>query len=109
MTICCLNPDCTKPENADGTKFCITCGTPLTILRNHYRPLSLLSDEGGFGRTYLAEDLDRLNEKCVIKQLCPQKQGTAVFGKVKDLFDDEAKQLQQLGEHPQIPQLLAYF
>ena len=109
MTICCLNPGCTNPENADGTNFCISCGTPIAILRNHYRPLSLLSDEGGFGRTYLAEDLDRLKAKCVIKQLCPQKQGTAVFGKVKDLFEDEAKQLEQLGEHPQIPHLLAYF
>ncbi|MEA5534284.1 bifunctional serine/threonine-protein kinase/formylglycine-generating enzyme family protein [Crocosphaera sp. XPORK-15E] len=109
MTICCLNPTCTKPENLDGTQFCIACGTSITVLRNHYRPLKLLSDEGGFGRTYLAEDIDRLNAKCVIKQLCPQKQGTAAFGKVQDLFEDEAKQLQQLGEHPQIPQLLAYF
>ncbi|MGK7939716.1 MAG: 4-Cys prefix domain-containing protein [Crocosphaera sp.] len=45
MTICCLNPGCTNPENADGTKFCISCGTPIAILRNHYRPLSLLSHQ----------------------------------------------------------------
>ena len=109
MTICCLNPDCRKPQNDDGTKHCTSCGTPITILRNHYRPLKLLSDEGGFGRTYLAEDLDRLKALCVIKQLCPQKQGTAALAKVQDLFEGEAKQMQQLEEHPQIPQLLAYF
>ncbi|MGK7939098.1 MAG: SUMF1/EgtB/PvdO family nonheme iron enzyme [Crocosphaera sp.] len=109
MTICCLKPNCSNPENPNGTKFCVACRTPITILRNRYRPLRLLSDEGGFGRTYLAEDLDGLKAKCVIKQLCPQKQGTAVVGTVEDLFEDEARQLQQLGEHPQIPNLLAYF
>jgi formylglycine-generating enzyme required for sulfatase activity len=109
MTICCLNPTCTQPQNPDGSKFCTACGTSITILRNRYRPLKLLSDEGGFGRTYLGQDMDRLNKPCVIKQLCPQKQGTAAFGKVKDLFEDEAQQLEQLGEHPQIPGLLAYF
>jgi WD40 repeat protein/tRNA A-37 threonylcarbamoyl transferase component Bud32 len=112
-TFCCLNPQCTKPENIEGAKFCRSCGNALTILRNHYRPFKLLSDEGGFGRTYLAEDLDKLREVCVIKQLAPRQQGTAALNKAKELFDGEAKQLQQLGDNSllaaQIPQLLAYF
>jgi serine/threonine protein kinase len=64
---------------------------------------------GGFGKTYLAEDVDKLNEKCVIKQFAPQSQGSAALQKSMELFEQEARQLQQLGEHPQIPRLLAYF
>jgi formylglycine-generating enzyme required for sulfatase activity/tRNA A-37 threonylcarbamoyl transferase component Bud32 len=64
---------------------------------------------GGFGKTYLAEDIDRLNTKCVIKQFAPQIQGTGALEKATELFQQEAKQLEQLGTHPQIPGLWAYF
>ena len=36
-------------------------------------------------------------------------QGSWALKKAVDLFEEEAKFLQQLGEHPQIPALLAYF
>ncbi|WP_313954495.1 serine/threonine-protein kinase [Aulosira sp. FACHB-615] len=78
------------------------------MLRNRYRPIQLLG-KGGFGKTYLAEDLDKLNERCVIKQFAPRVQGTAAINKATELFEQEARRLQQLGEHPQIPTLLAYF
>jgi WD40 repeat protein/tRNA A-37 threonylcarbamoyl transferase component Bud32 len=68
-----------------------------------------LLGQGGFGRTYLAEDKDKLNEKCVVKQFVPMIQGTAGLQKALELFEREAKQLQQLGHHPQIPALWAYF
>ncbi len=106
---CCLNPSCLNPHNPDGIKFCQSCSNPLVVLRNHYYPRQLLSNEGGFGRTYLAEDVDKLHEKCVIKQLAPQVQGTSALQKAKELFEQEARQLQELGEHPQIPTLYAYF
>jgi len=64
---------------------------------------------GGFGKTYLAEDIDRLRTKCVIKQFAPQIQGTPALQKATELFEQEAKQLEQLGKHPQIPGLWAYF
>jgi urea transport system substrate-binding protein len=64
---------------------------------------------GGFGITYLAEDIDKLNERCVVKQLIHQGQGSQPTQKVVQLFEREAKQLQLLGEHPQIPALFAYF
>jgi WD40 repeat protein len=64
---------------------------------------------GGFAKTYLAEDIDKLNEYCVVKQFAPQMQGTGPLRKAKELFEHEARQLQQLGEHPQIPTLFAYF
>ncbi|HIK04731.1 MAG TPA: serine/threonine protein kinase [Trichormus sp. M33_DOE_039] len=108
--ICCLNPDCPNPHNSDGKKSCQSCGTPLvSMLRNRFRVIRMLSDEGGFGRTYLSEDTDKLNEHCVIKQLAPKFQGTWSQKKAVELFAQEAKRLQELGEHPQIPTLLAYF
>ncbi len=65
--------------------------------------------QGGFGRTYLAADDDRLKAWCVIKQFSPQLQGTKALEKAVKLFEQEAVRLNELGEHPQIPALLAYF
>ena len=108
--LCCLNPDCQDPLNKDGSKYCQYCDTPLiSLLRGHYRVIKLLSDEGGFGRTYLAEDVDKLNEQCVVKQLAPKFHEPSALRKAVELFKEEAKRLQQLGEHNQIPTLLAYF
>ena len=107
--ICCINPDCEKPENPDGHTYCISCGLELVpILRNRYRMIEFLG-AGGFGRTYLAKDIDKLNQRCVVKQLAPNAQGTCAMNKAVELFKQEARQLQQLGEHPHIPFLDAYF
>ncbi|MFE1745917.1 protein kinase [Coleofasciculus sp. H7-2] len=78
----------------------------MPLLRGHYRLIQLLSAQDGFGRTYLAEDIDKMNEPCIIKQLKPQVQGSQ---ETVQLFKQEAQRLQQLGEHPQIPTLYAYF
>ncbi|GAB1538822.1 hypothetical protein NUACC21_14860 [Scytonema sp. NUACC21] len=78
-------------------------------MRNRFRVTGVLSDEGGFGRTYLAEDIDKLEERCVIKQLAPKVQGAWALKKAMELFQKEAERLQELGEHSQIPTLLAYF
>ena len=78
------------------------------MLRGRYRPIKLIG-RGGFGRTYLAQDNDRLNAPCVIKQFAPQTQGTKSFDKAVNLFNQEAIRLHDLGEHVQIPALLAYF
>lgn len=64
---------------------------------------------GGFGNTYLAEDLDRLNESCVVKKLTYQATEAWEQQKAIDMFASEARQLKQLGHHPQIPKLTAYF
>ncbi|EGK86395.1 serine/threonine protein kinase [Microcoleus vaginatus PCC 9802] len=107
--VCCINPDCANPQNPDGQTYCISCGVKLVpILRNRYRMIGFLG-KGGFGRTYLAEDIDKLNQRCVVKQLAPNFQGTWESSKAVELFQQEARQLQQLGQHPQIPSLDAYF
>jgi WD40 repeat protein/tRNA A-37 threonylcarbamoyl transferase component Bud32 len=107
--ICCLNPRCRKPQNPDDAEVCRNCGAPLqALLRGRYRAIQLIG-QGGFGRTYLAVDEDRLNARCVIKQFSPQVQGTKSLDKAIRLFNQEAVRLHELGEHPQIPTLLAYF
>jgi serine/threonine protein kinase len=68
-----------------------------------------LLGEGGFGKTYEAIDTHKMNDACVIKQFVPQVEGTAALEKATELFKQEAKRLFDLGEHPQIPRLIAYF
>lgn len=107
--ICCLNPNCQQPLNPENEPFCKSCGAKLVpLLRGHYRPVRPLG-QGGFARTYLAVDEDRLKTPCVIKQFSPQIQGTNSLDKAIQLFNQEAVRLHELGEHPQIPTLLAYF
>ncbi|MBC5794324.1 GUN4 domain-containing protein [Sphaerospermopsis sp. LEGE 00249] len=103
----CLNPDCLFP-NPDNFQYCQKCGNKL-LLRERYAPQSILG-QGGFGRTFLAIDEDKPSKPyCVIKQFLPQAQGTDSIEKASQLFAQEAQRLEELGKHPQIPELMAYF
>ncbi|MDB9535047.1 bifunctional serine/threonine-protein kinase/formylglycine-generating enzyme family protein [Dolichospermum planctonicum CS-1226] len=102
----CLNPTCLY-HNPQGTSFCQKCGGKI-LLDDRYRPIKFLG-EGGFGRTFQAIDEKRLNTPCVIKQFLPQQAGSAALAKATELFQQEAKRLQELGKHPQIPDLEAFF
>jgi serine/threonine protein kinase len=104
----CLNPACPSPPNPAGHNFCRTCGSKL-LLKDRYRAIQPLG-QGGFGKTFLAVDEDKPSHPpCVIKQFFPQAQGTNTVQKAAELFTQEAVRLDELGEHPQIPDLLAYF
>jgi formylglycine-generating enzyme required for sulfatase activity len=102
----CLNPTCLH-QNPQGTNFCENCGSKI-LLDDRYRPIKFLG-EGGFGRTFQAIDEKRLNTPCVIKQFLPQQTGSAALAKATELFQQEAQRLQELGKHPQIPDLEAFF
>jgi WD40 repeat protein/tRNA A-37 threonylcarbamoyl transferase component Bud32 len=107
--IYCLNPVCQQPQNSDDAEYCLSCGAKLTpLLRGRYRVVRPIG-QGGFGKTFLAVDEDRLNSRCVIKQFSPQLEGAKSLEKAIRLFGEEAVRLHELGEHPQIPTLLAYF
>ena len=103
----CFNPDCLR-KNPENAQFCQYCSHKLQ-LRLRYRATNILG-QGGFGRTFLAVDEDKPSQPtCVIKQFYPQAQGTDTIEKAYQLFAREAEQLDKLGKHPQIPELLAYF
>ena len=78
-----------------------------TVLQNHYRVVQLLG-QGGFGRTYLAEDQGRFNERCAIKEFVPIQEEDKFSDKATQLFQREASVLYQI-EHPQIPKFRATF
>ena len=107
----CLNPTCQRPENPDRANFCQSCGKNL-LLVNQYRAIRLLG-QGGFGRTLLAVDrLKSVGHRCVIKQFYPAESFASEHHsnhKAIELFEQEAQQLEQLGQHSQIPKLLAHF
>ncbi|MEA5596800.1 serine/threonine-protein kinase [Rivularia sp. UHCC 0363] len=105
----CTNTNCLSPQNNDTANFCMNCGKQL-LLKDRYRPLDLIG-HGGFGRTFLAADEYLPSKaKCVIKQLYfSQAEPNHFNPKVAELFCQEAIRLDDLGEHPQIPQLLAHF
>lgn len=105
----CLNPNCQNPSNnPEKIKFCQSCGGKL-LLKDRYRALEIIG-EGGFGRTFLAIDEDKPSKpQCVIKQFCPQALGSKNADKAAELFEQEARRLDELGSHPQIPELFAHF
>ncbi len=79
------------------------------LLGGRYQVLKTLSG-GSFGQTYLASDMHRPDRpQCVVKHLKPAKQDADFLVKARLLFQREAATLEQLGSHPQIPRLLAYF
>nr|WP_293155136.1 serine/threonine-protein kinase [Okeania sp. SIO2C9] len=101
------------------------------ILRNHYKIIDSLGS-GGFGDTYLAEDLDLPGKpKCVLKHLKPKgskrrdlpflqkfipwlsnnkSSDPEVLAIAQKLFEREAKTLYKLGkDSDRIPKLFAHF
>ncbi len=104
----CLNPVCPHPINPVQVDRCQACGSTLK-LHSRYRILSSLG-QGGFGATFLARDESLPGQpNCVIKQLRPSTTDVSLMQMSQDLFEREAKTLGRMGEHPQIPGLLAYF
>ncbi|MEH2284638.1 MAG: protein kinase [Nostoc sp.] len=81
-----------------------------TLLNNRYRVIQTL-ESGGFGETFLAEDIQMpSNRRCVIKQLRPIQNNPQIYQLVQERFKREAAILEQLGgATKQIPTLYAYF
>jgi WD40 repeat protein len=108
----CLNPACLHPQNREND-FCQSCGSNLWLV-NQYQAIRPLG-QGGFGRTLLAIDrLKSVHYRCVIKQFYPgegaeRRSSTTIQSTAIQLFEQEAQQLEQLGQHSQIPKLLAHF
>ncbi|MCC5667314.1 serine/threonine protein kinase [Nostoc sp. CHAB 5784] len=79
------------------------------LLDGRYQVLQVLG-KGGFGQTYIAQDTHRPGfPKCVVKHLKPVTRNPEFLETARRLFTSEAETLEQLGNHDQIPRLLAYF
>ena len=81
-----------------------------TLLNNRYQAIQVIGD-GGFGKTFLAEDTYLPSRRrCVIKQLKPVIDNPQMYQMVQERFQREAATLEHLGEgSDQIPKLYAYF
>ncbi|WP_271252578.1 serine/threonine protein kinase [Pseudanabaena sp. Chao 1811] len=77
------------------------------VLKGRYAIRSTIG-QGGMGRTYLAQDLERFNETCVLKEFIPPQDSLEVSEKAKELFRREATVLYQI-RHPQVPEFRATF
>lgn len=79
------------------------------IKGGRYRIIQSLS-AGGFGHTYIAEDLQRPGHPwCVLKQFRFSSPDPTLLQQAQRMFAQEAETLEKLGRHDRIPQLLAYF
>jgi serine/threonine-protein kinase len=79
------------------------------LLGGRYQIVEILAG-GSFGQTYIAEDTHRPgNPKCVVKHLKPAISNPSSLQNARRLFRSEAETLEKLGNHDQIPRLLAYF
>ncbi|MDY7013291.1 MAG: serine/threonine-protein kinase [Cyanobacteriota bacterium] len=104
----CLNPRCRNPQNPQEETFCIYCGSRL-LLGDRYRAIERIS-AGGIGRTFLGVDEGHPDKpSCAIKQVDLSLHGRDSDEQASRTFLKEATKLQELGQHPQIPKLLAYF
>lgn len=100
----CPNRTCPRPQNPDNARFCQTCGDRLR-LGDRYLALDTvpqardrLTSESG--STLRGTDL-QTGEQVILKQY-------AVGDRLATFRQDVAR-LNQLGEHPQIPNIVAYF
>lgn len=121
MELYCTRPGCPHPRNSfvdlDNNdtlktvqqKYCTTCGMPL-ILDGRYLPLKLLG-RGGFGAAFLARDRRTPGmRRCVVKQFQPSGNlNPQQLQMAQNLFEREGAVLEELGSHPQIPDLYAFF
>ncbi|MBF2029546.1 MAG: serine/threonine protein kinase [Oscillatoriales cyanobacterium C42_A2020_001] len=78
-----------------------------TLLRQRYLIQAILG-QGGFGRTYLAVDQERFDERCVLKEFAVPYEDEALVQKSQTLFQREASTLYQI-QHPQVPRFWAAF
>ncbi|WP_088243577.1 serine/threonine-protein kinase [Calothrix rhizosoleniae] len=93
-------------ENHGNNRFCTQCGellpiAPQEIIADRYRIVRMLG-QGGFGRSYLVEDIHKSQQQCVLKEFAPQVEKKLELQKARELFEREAHVLKRLN-HPQIP------
>ncbi|MGA9383335.1 MAG: CHASE2 domain-containing serine/threonine-protein kinase [Phormidium sp.] len=109
----------TTVQNSHNTKSATTVATlpfcsPKSFsaispqFSERYQIIKVLG-QGGFGRTYLAKDLQIPDSAiCVVKHLMPARRDPKFLEVARRLFQTEARILEVLGQHEQIPTLMDY-
>ncbi|XHX79638.1 MAG: tetratricopeptide repeat protein [Stenomitos frigidus ULC029] len=83
--------------------------TTTAVVGKRYKLISQLG-VGGFGQTFLAQDLHLPDcPRCVVKRLLAKTNEPKSLQTARRLFHTEARVLYQLGSHDQIPSLFAHF
>jgi serine/threonine-protein kinase len=78
----------------------------LMLLRGKYQIIDRLETQGGQATVYSAKDISSSIDKIyIVKQFTPKYDDEFKFQVGKRLFEQEAKILQRLGSHSQIPQI----
>lgn len=104
----CFNPSCPKPHSPGVGKFCLRCGHKL-LLGDRYRMHRVIG-KGAFGRTFFAKDEGRLSQPaCAVKQFIAPSQPTKYTQAAANWFEKQALKLEEVGDRPHIPEVLAYF
>ncbi len=79
------------------------------LLDGRYQVIDVI-ESTEFGKTYLAKDTRRPGESlCFVKHLHLAPEDAKLVNVARHRFQQEAKILEKLSQHDQIPQLLAYF
>ena len=79
------------------------------LLAGRYKITKVLGS-GGFSETYIAQDMQRPGlPDCVVKKLQVRTDNPKTIDLARRLFLTEAETLEKLGQHDQIPQLMAFF
>lgn len=101
----CFNSRCPKPQNPEKSRFCQSCGARL-LLGDRYRGFSSLGS-GNSSRTVLGLDTHQLlDPRCIVKGFAAPDEAD---DSQVERFRQEAARLAVISEHPQLPDLLAYF
>ena len=104
----CTNPHCHNPQNLDRATICKSCESNL-LLKGRYRVFHTLG-QSLTCRTFLAADEDQPSQpRCVIQQFCGASRAADGPHQLNRTFLGSAERLDELGKHPQIPKLLAFF
>jgi serine/threonine protein kinase len=104
----CLNPDCSRPENADQNRFCQRCGWRLR-LGDRYEAVYPVGG-GHASRTFVGRDRATLVQpQCLIKRFTLSGQTRLEQAAAAERFRRDMDHLAIASQHPHIPALLAYF
>ena len=112
--ISCQNPDCPNSGDSAQTDVCPSCGLPLVLLKDRYRPIPPPFPESnrmaGMGSiAYLAEDIQNQDKARAIEQWVLPIADPIALENIQEEFFASAKELQEVGEHSQIRRVLDYF